>query len=328
VFGAIFEDSNATGVDGDGADNSASESGAAYVFVVPPTAVSFSLAVTQNQPASGTLTITGAASGPLQFVLLSNGTKGTASITNASTGAFTYTPAPNATGSDAFTFAVNNSVSTSNVATVTVSITSNDAPTISQIPSATTPRNTAVTIHFTVDDDGGAAGVSVSGVSSNSVVVPSGSLTLGGTGTNRTVTITPAPNQQGVTTITLQASDGGRTATRVFTVTVGTFTPFAEQLVAAATSIKAAHIVELRGRIDALRKAQGLGGFAWSDASLAAGDVIKAVHLTELRTAIGQVYTAKNQAAPQYTDSVIVAQVTPARAAHIEELRSAVVALE
>ena len=32
VVGALFEDSNATGLNGDGTDNNATESGAAYIY--------------------------------------------------------------------------------------------------------------------------------------------------------------------------------------------------------------------------------------------------------------------------------------------------------
>ena len=44
--------------------------------------------------------------------------------------------------------------------------------------------------------------------SSNSTLVPTGNLVLGGSGANRTLTITPAANQNGTATITVEVTDG------------------------------------------------------------------------------------------------------------------------
>jgi Big-like domain-containing protein len=65
----------------------------------------------------------------LTYSIVANGTKGTGTITNPATGAFAYTPIPNANGIDTFTFKVNDGVHDSNVATETVQIAPvNDAP--------------------------------------------------------------------------------------------------------------------------------------------------------------------------------------------------------
>ena len=55
---------------------------------------------------------------------------------------------------------------------------------------------------------------------------------------------------------------------------------------------------------------------------------IKAAHMTELRTAVTAAYTACTQTAPAWTDPVLEAGVTPIKAAHLLELREAVIALE
>ena len=66
---------------------------------------------------------------PLTFSVVSQGTLGTVVITNPNTGAFTYTPNPNANGGDTFTFRVNDGVVNSNLAPVNVMITPvNDPP--------------------------------------------------------------------------------------------------------------------------------------------------------------------------------------------------------
>jgi len=54
---------------------------------------------------------------------VSNGTLGTATITNPATGAVVYTPSPGATGIDTFTFVANDGRADSNVGTVTILIT-------------------------------------------------------------------------------------------------------------------------------------------------------------------------------------------------------------
>src|SRR5947209_19871231 len=61
----------------------------------------------------------------------------------------------------------------------------------------------------------------VSGRSSNPVLVPGANILFVGSGSNRTVTLRPATNQFGSTTITLTVSDGdGGTASASFLLTV------------------------------------------------------------------------------------------------------------
>ncbi len=95
-----------------------------------------------------------------------------------------------------------------------------------------------------------------------------------------------------------------------------------------ATVVKAVHITELRGRIDALRARYSLGPHSWTDPALAPGLSIRSAHVTELRTALEQAYIEAGRTPPPYSDPVIVSGSTVVRAAHIQELRSAVVALE
>lgn len=68
---------------------------------------------------------------PLTFQILSNPAKGSLLLTDANTGAYTYTPAANANGSDIFTFKATGGGLDSNTATVTISIAPvNDAPSL------------------------------------------------------------------------------------------------------------------------------------------------------------------------------------------------------
>src|SRR5690606_19070984 len=63
-----------------------------------PVAHALALTAYPGSPVSGTLSASDANGDVLAFTLASNGTKGTATLTDAATGAFTYTPNAGATG--------------------------------------------------------------------------------------------------------------------------------------------------------------------------------------------------------------------------------------
>ncbi len=98
----------------------------------------------------------------------------------------------------------------------------NTPPTLADIADQTIVKNsTTGALNFTVDDaQTGASAVTLSATSSNISLVPNASVVLGGSGANRTVTVTPLANQTGVTTITITASDSKITTSQTFTVTV------------------------------------------------------------------------------------------------------------
>ena len=87
-----------------------------------PVASSGAIIVTGTVPFTSTLTATDAEKDPLTYSIVTNGTKGVATITNATTGAFSYTAASNNFATDSFTFSVSDGTSVSNVATVAVAI--------------------------------------------------------------------------------------------------------------------------------------------------------------------------------------------------------------
>ncbi len=102
----------------------------------------------------------------------------------------------------------------------------NASPTISSIANQSICANTSTAaIAFTVADaETAATSLNVTQSSSNTTLVPNSNIVLAGTGTNRTVTVTPAANQFGIATITLTVTDAlGATATRTFTVTVNQY---------------------------------------------------------------------------------------------------------
>lgn len=100
----------------------------------------------------------------------------------------------------------------------------NSTPVISAIPHTNTLMSVPTQpIAFTVSDrETPAAGLVVSGSSANPALVPNSpaNISFGGSGTNRTVTLTPAPGQLGVAPITVTVSDGTNTASAIFTLMV------------------------------------------------------------------------------------------------------------
>lgn len=137
------------------------------------------------------------------------------------------------------------------------------------------------------------------------------------------------PNLTGPQRIGLIAI-GVRRFTVVQASGTGAWRPFTDpSLVIGTTTLRAAHVAELRTRIDALRATYGLRAYSWTDETLAAGlTPIRVVHVAELRTALQQAYDAAGRIRPVYTDPDLAAGQTVMKAVYFVELRNAVVALE
>jgi hypothetical protein len=105
--------------------------------------------------------------------------------------------------------------------TVTV-LPANTVPVISAISRTNTTVNTAApAIGFTVSDlETPEADLTLSAVSANTLLVPNANIVFGGSGNDRTVTITPAGGQTGVAPVTVTVSDGINTASSSFAVMV------------------------------------------------------------------------------------------------------------
>jgi hypothetical protein len=99
----------------------------------------------------------------------------------------------------------------------------NTAPTISAIPTQSSPASGVVgPLGFTVDDaETAAAALEVTGTSSNPQLIQDQGIMLGGSGANRTVTLTPIAGQQGQAVITLNVSDGVNTSFTTFLAKIG-----------------------------------------------------------------------------------------------------------
>lgn len=134
----------------------------------------------------------------------------------------TITPAPNQNGAVTITLLVGDGTATTSTSFSATFAAVNDAPTISQSSPQSTPEDVVKVVSFTVGDQETAAGsLTLAKSSNNQTVAPDADIVLGGSGANRTATITPGLNQTGSATITIIVSDGSLTATNAFLFVVG-----------------------------------------------------------------------------------------------------------
>ena len=138
-------------------------------------------------------------------------------------------PVLNQSGTSTITLIVSDGTATASDTFVLTVTAVNDAPTISDLADLTLIRNTAsAAIPFTIGDvETAAASLTVTRASSNTTLLPTSGVVLGGSGANRTVTLTPAANQTGTATVTVTVSDGSLSRSDTFIVTVTNLLPLA-----------------------------------------------------------------------------------------------------
>ncbi len=146
---------------------------------------------------------------------------GTAALTSGSTTEVTYTPNPNFSGQDSFTYTVSDGTLTGpDPGTVTVTVTAvNDAPAAVDDTGATN-EDTAVDINVVANDtdaEGDTLSVSAVGTGDDGPSNGTAALTSGST---TEVTYTPNPNFSGQDSFTYTVSDGTLTGPDPGTVTV------------------------------------------------------------------------------------------------------------
>ncbi|MGI9066294.1 MAG: tandem-95 repeat protein [Pyrinomonadaceae bacterium] len=167
------------------------------------------------------------------------------SLTPNANGSFSYSPNLNYNGPDSFTYKANDGSADSNLATVSLTITSvNDAPTFDPIGNQIVNEDAALqTLSITHvspgPSDEAAQTVTMTATSSDTSIVPDPTIT--GPGATRTLNYQPVTNANGLVTITVTANDGqssNNTSTRTFAITVNpvndvpSFTRGPDQLVA------------------------------------------------------------------------------------------------
>ena len=199
VVGANGEDSSTLGLNST-PDESASSSGAAYVF-----------------GRSGTVWTQHVYLKPVAI-----GTTQTDDLFGISVAMSGDTVVVGANGEDSSTMGVNSSPDEISSGAGAAYIFAVRIPTITDIMDQSISVNTLTnSLPFIIDGAGTPLdSLTVSGTSSNQALVVDGNIFLGGSGASRTVTVVPETNQIGSTTITVMVSDGLLTGTDTFVVTV------------------------------------------------------------------------------------------------------------
>ncbi|VGO12517.1 hypothetical protein PDESU_01070 [Pontiella desulfatans] len=116
---------------------------------------------------------------------------------------------------------------------ITYQAVGNTPPYMGFIADQTIPANTSTgPLAFTLGDDSTPVGsITLEADSSNTSLVPVANIVLGGSGSNRTVTVTPVAEEVGSAQVSIIASDGTLSATNTFTLTV-TPPPLVYELIA------------------------------------------------------------------------------------------------
>ncbi|MCT7951874.1 tandem-95 repeat protein, partial [Ancylothrix sp. C2] len=98
----------------------------------------------------------------------------------------------------------------------------NDLPTITSIANQNTTEETAtLPLSFTIGDvETPVDALILTGTSSNAALIPDGNIQFSGTGANRSIIVTPAANQSGTATITIDVNDGIASSQQTFDITV------------------------------------------------------------------------------------------------------------
>jgi hypothetical protein len=148
------------------------------------------------------------------------------------TGSISFTPVAYAFGSANVTVTVNDGGASNNLVSRSFTVTVNQInqpPIISAIANQATTQDTATPpLPFVVGDpDTAVSNLTVSASSSLPTLVPTNNIVFGGSGSNRTVTLTPMPGQSGYANITLTVRDGSLASSTTFrlTVTAGRIEP-------------------------------------------------------------------------------------------------------
>jgi hypothetical protein len=133
------------------------------------------------------------------------------------------TPLPNTSGTTRITITVTDGGGLTASEAFDVTITAvNDAPTITDIADQTIDASTSTSsLAFSPDDiDNAVASLVVTATSSDQILIPDTNIIIGGSDSNRTVTVTPVANRIGSATITVTVSDGVLSASDSFSLTV------------------------------------------------------------------------------------------------------------
>jgi len=138
-------------------------------------------------------------------------------------GTLTYTPADNANGTATISIKVQDTgggdTDTSAEQSFTIAVTAlNDKPVITGSAAAETPEDTPYVYAFRLADvEDGPDHLTIEYETNNTALLEKSSMTLGGSGADRTLTVSPEENRSGTVTITFTITDsqGGKTVKTV-----------------------------------------------------------------------------------------------------------------
>jgi formylglycine-generating enzyme required for sulfatase activity len=197
---------------------------AAVTINRPPTIASQPTSQSIETGTTATLTVSATGSAPFTYQWY----RGNLGVTTAPVG--TNSPSfttPVLTATTKYWVKISNAFGEVQSNSVTVTVSVNSAPTISDIADQTiTEGNNTGALAFTIGDAQTAAGsLTLSGSSSNTTLVPNANIVFGGSGANRTVTVTPTSSQTGTATVTVTVSDGSLSVSDTFLLTVNSAAP-------------------------------------------------------------------------------------------------------
>lgn len=207
-----------------------------------PTARNLSASTAEDTPLQAALPASDPNGDPLTYAIVAAPAHGNVSL-NPTTGAITYTPAPNYYGPDGFTFRVSDGTFDSNTATVTLTVTPvNDLPTTSPLDLATDEDISVSGVLPAADIDGDTLSFSI-------VAAPQhGTLTSFDTATGA-FTYRPAANYHGSDAFTFRVNDGlGNSAVATVSLTIR---PVADAPVAYSWQLGTAEDTPLTDRLRA-----------------------------------------------------------------------------
>ena len=127
---------------------------------------------------------------------------------------------------------------------------SNDAaPTVTDIPDQEiTVGDSLGSFNFTINDsDTAISSLLVTATSSNQTLLPDAGISLGSSGNNRTISLSPASGQTGETDISIAVSDGIKTAHSSFKLKINPVAPLGSNLVTNGDASQAATTTEIPG---------------------------------------------------------------------------------
>jgi len=157
---------------------------------------------------------------PLAAVLDAPTTHG--ALTLYADGSFTYRPTADFFGSDTFEYHANDGQASSATITVTITVEPvNDPPEIAPLPDLELSAQSLPILLAISDLESADSELTITASSSNPSLLPASGLLLDGSGSQRTLTVVPAPHQMGVATVSVTVHDPeGLAATQTFTVRV------------------------------------------------------------------------------------------------------------